>query len=620
MNRLPQSILVTLLVLSLPLSASAQTPDKTFQVEHFEVMHDLDTNILNVARSQVLGHLDLSAGLMFHYADSPLVVREGETTQDLIEQQFKGEIWFALGLFEYLDFGAVLPVVFYQTGGDIEATPGEEDRTATIGDIRFNAKFRFLKPEWAAGFGAGAVVTTYIPSGDTKSFNSDGAFRVEPRLVIDWTHDVGLAANIGYQVRPERSIFGYASDDRIRWAAATLIPTGYEPLRLYGDIFGSLQATDPGPEWGKGPGEPIEVLGGVQVDFPQGITMNLGGGAGLSTGVGSPDYRALIAFGYSPPEGDRDRDGIRDNRDRCPDEPEDIDGDADDDGCPDDDRDGDGIPDREDNCPERAEDLDGFQDSDGCPENDNDGDGIPDREDRCPETAGTRAEEGCPKADRDGDGILDGDDLCPDEKEDRDNFDDDDGCPDLDNDFDGVPDANDRCPDKVEDMDGFQDDDGCPDEDNDGDGIPDSTDNCPNERETFNDYRDDDGCPDEKKSAVSVTKDKLVITEKIYFSSGSDRIQSRSFNILEEIAKTLKANPQIKRLRVEGHTDSRGADDKNEALSQRRADSVRKFLIGEGIEPDRLEARGYGEARPISDNDTSQGRERNRRVEFTIIN
>ncbi len=608
---------LTISILCAPLTAVAQ--DQTFQVEHFEVLPNLETNILNVARSQVLGHLDLSAGLMFHYADSPLVIRDGDATEDIIEQTFKGEIWFGLGLFNYLDFGAVLPVVFFQQGGDITAAPGEEERTATIGDIRFVTKFQFLRPQWAAGFGAGALVTTYIPSGDTKSFNSDDAFRVEPRLALDWSHEVGfvVAANVGYQVRPEREIFNYTSDSAMRWGFAMLIPTGIDAIRIYGDIFGTMEV---GGADSNGNGEPIEALGGFQFDFPMGVTMNLGGGAGVSNGVGSPDWRALIAFGYSPPADDSDNDGIKDNFDDCPDQPEDIDGDNDTDGCPDDDRDGDGIPDREDNCPDRAEDVDGYQDADGCPEEDNDGDGVNDDEDRCPEAAGSAADNGCPEQDRDGDGILDEDDRCPDEAEDKDNFDDDDGCPDPDNDFDGVPDAQDRCPNKLEDMDGFRDEDGCPDDDNDGDGIPDSRDNCPSQRETFNDYQDEDGCPDEKGAKVTMTTDKLVIVDKIYFGSGSDQIQSRSFNILEEIAKFLKANSQIKKLRVEGHTDSRGNDEKNLKLSQRRADAVRKFLISEGIEPERLQSKGYGEDRPIADNDTRQGRERNRRVEFTIIN
>lgn len=132
---------------------------------------------------------------------------------------------------------------------------------------------------------------------------------------------------------------------------------------------------------------------------------------------------------------DRDDDGIRNKDDRCPDDPEDLDGFDDADGCPDPDNDRDGIKDKRDDCPDEKEDMDGFEDGDGCPDPDNDGDGIKDKRDRCPDNA-----------------------------EDPDGFDDDDGCPDKDNDDDGVNDKRDLCPDEPETLNGFQDGDGCPDD------------------------------------------------------------------------------------------------------------------------------------------------------------
>ncbi|MEM7605696.1 MAG: OmpA family protein, partial [Myxococcota bacterium] len=124
-----------------------------------------------------------------------------------------------------------------------------------------------------------------------------------------------------------------------------------------------------------------------------------------------------------PPEpapGDRDGDGLADDVDACPDEPEDFDGFEDGDGCPDDqDTDSDGVPDAIDLCVTDAEDADGQQDSDGCPDLDDDLDGIPDEADRCRVDAedrdGWRDEDGCPDPDNDGDSILDTDDRCPDE-------------------------------------------------------------------------------------------------------------------------------------------------------------------------------------------------------------
>lgn len=124
--------------------------------------------------------------------------------------------------------------------------------------------------------------------------------------------------------------------------------------------------------------------------------------------------------------------------------------------------------------------------------------------------------------------------------------------------------------------------------------------------------------PIEKKSKVYIEKEKIVITETIHFETGKAVILPISYSILNAVAEVLKQNPTIK-VRVEGHTDSVGSDEFNLRLSQARADAVMKYLISQGISPDRLEARGYGETMPIADNSTPEGRAKNRRVEFTII-
>ena len=138
------------------------------------------------------------------------------------------------------------------------------------------------------------------------------------------------------------------------------------------------------------------------------------------------------------------------------------------------DLDGDGIHNDKDACPDIPEDFDGYEDVDGCPDPDNDGDGILDVDDKCPldpeDKDNFEDEDGCPDLDNDKDTILDVDDKCPLEPEDKDGFEDEDGCPDPDNDGDGVLDPVDQCPDELEDKDGFADEDGCPDPDNDSDG------------------------------------------------------------------------------------------------------------------------------------------------------
>jgi len=214
--------------------------------------------------------------------------------------------------------------------------------------------------------------------------------------------------------------------------------------------------------------------------------------------------------------------------------------------------------------------------------------------------------------DKDGDGIKDDVDKCPNDPEDKDGFEDEDGCPDLDNDKDGIPDVKDKCPNEPEDKDGFEDADGCPDPDNDKDGVPDTTDKCPNEAGP----PDNDGCP-KKYEHIVVTEAKIELKQKIFFETNKAVIMPRSFPLLAEIGQVLQSRPTMT-VRIEGHTDSRGKRPHNMTLSQSRADSVRQFLIGLGIEESRMEAKGFGPDQPIETNKTAAGREKNRRVEFFI--
>jgi outer membrane protein OmpA-like peptidoglycan-associated protein len=212
---------------------------------------------------------------------------------------------------------------------------------------------------------------------------------------------------------------------------------------------------------------------------------------------------------------------------------------------------------------------------DGGPK-DSDGDGFLDDEDKCPQTPGV-APDGCPLEDRDGDGFPDDEDKCPDEP--------------------GIyPD-------------------GCPRPDRDGDGIPDELDKCPDEPETWNGYMDTDGCPDELPQEVADFRGAL---EGIQFDVNKDTIKPASRKTLDHAAEVLKKYPDI-RVEIGGHTDATGSRDLNLDLSRRRAKSVKRYLVGKGVDDKRVETRGYGPDKPVSDNDTAAGRTKNRRIEFTII-
>lgn len=120
-------------------------------------------------------------------------------------------------------------------------------------------------------------------------------------------------------------------------------------------------------------------------------------------------------------------------------------------------------------------------------------------------------------------------------------------------------------------------------------------------------------------SKAKIVGQKIEITEKVMFEIDKATIKEESHGLLNDVATVLKDNPGIKKIRIEGHTDSQGSDIYNQRLSDDRAKSVRDFLIDAGIDENRMEAVGYGESQPLADNETAAGREKNRRVEFNII-
>lgn len=176
-----------------------------------------------------------------------------------------------------------------------------------------------------------------------------------------------------------------------------------------------------------------------------------------------------------------------------------------------------------------------------------------------------------------------------------------------DHDRDLVLDWEDRCPDDP----GPAELDGCPDRD--GDAIPDVSDRCPDEKGVPK----ADGCP--AKDLVVYEEGQVLLFGSVNFDTGKATIQKDSFPVLDEVVGVLKDHPEIKKIRVDGHTDSVGADAMNLDLSRRRAQSVKEYLIDKGIDPKRLDSKGFGETKPVASNDTALGRAKNRRVEFTTL-
>jgi uncharacterized protein (TIGR03382 family) len=155
-----------------------------------------------------------------------------------------------------------------------------------------------------------------------------------------------------------------------------------------------------------------------------------------------------------------------------------------------------------------------------------------------------------------------------------------------------------------------------PPSDRDGDGLADASDHCPDVAEDLDGDADDDGCPEEAK--VVVEAERIAILEAVHFAVAKDVILATSHDVLEQVAKVLREHPTV-RVRIEGHTDTTGGADFNRKLSARRAKSVRRFLVEQGVAEDRLLAEGYGPDRPVDTNATPEGRQKNRRVDFVIL-
>ena len=390
------------------------------------------------------------------------------------------------------------------------------------------------------------------------------------------------------------------------------------------------------------------VGGGVKFDLSPKTTLGLEVGVrptltdyldGISATAGADNNDWLLTggltLGFRFGTQDADRDGIVDTEDACPQ----LAGSLSANGCPD--RDMDGVEDAEDICP----DIAGPFDLNGCP--DRDGDLVIDLIDACPDEPGSEITEGCP--DTDNDGIADEKDKCPEIK----GFVEMEGCPDTDKD--GITDADDECPE----LEGLKELNGCPNTDRDEDGVIDAWDECPDEKGES----DNKGCPvvvaSETENATDSTavaektttekpaetkevqeveeakKDSTLVadteilpedlekllelaTEAVKFETGKSTLKKESLDILGQVASAMQKLENFE-LKIKGYTDSVGDDEKNKKLSEKRAKACFEHLIFKGVKGTRMSFEGFGEANPIGDNNTPQGRRQNRRVEFELI-
>ncbi len=384
-------------------------------------------------------------------SDPSVLSRRRGTSTGVVENQLS---MYGSAGFQFLDrftLGVNFPWVPYQSGSNPDygpgnlVAPGQASPTPvnvggpTDGDVRLDARAVVLRSS-SRRTSLGAQASVFLPTGTKTDFGGDGSAGV--LLMVSGEHSFGqltLVANTGVHMRPEHTIndpvgkSGLGVSNEWRWAVGGFVPLRDGTFRIGATVFGQtgLTTSDNGVvgstiftekntpiEW--------EVEGRMRFGPAHHWWFGVSGGTRLvGNAYGAPDFRAVGLLGTYVPlfdthpkspeervaeardrwrrEGqlDRDKDGIPDDIDLCPNEPEDHRGNDPNDGCPmPPDRDGDGILDRSDKCPDQPEDKDGIDDGDGCPEVDADSDGVPDVEDACPKVPGKRnadpKKNGCP--------------------------------------------------------------------------------------------------------------------------------------------------------------------------------------------------------------------------------
>ena len=663
------AVLILLGALTVPAAAQEAALLPRLDVQRFDPVGQAGGFVL-VREAEQLHSWQWSVGLVGNYALHPFEIGDedtGDRAAPVIDHLGGFDLTMALGLGQHIQVGVAVPFLQLHdelANGPLAEAMGMSQKIVGIGDMRVAFGVQILRQD-SEGISLALAPRLVIPTGRRKQLLGSGTVALGGDLALGrrW-HHFRFSINAGFQVNlTSQRLANIWADDEFRWGVGVAaIVDQDERVEIGVEFVGAtVIAEELEEELGLDVFDPVhtpmEIMLALRFD-PEGLFCGgFGVGRGITDGWGTPDLRAygVVAL-QSERERDKDKDGIQDRQDECPEDPEDLDNFEDSNGCPDPDNDQDSVLDVDDECPEIPEDLDGFEDIDGCPDPDNDQDGIADVSDACPDKPedmdGFNDTDGCPENDNDGDEVPDQHDQCPDEKEDWDGYQDEDGCPDPDNDGDGIPDAYDQCVMYPEDIDGFEDKDGCPDKDNDndkildkndacpdvpetvngvedadgcpeadtdGDGILDMDDKCIQEPETVNGVDDEDGCPDESLVKLDVEKKEIIIYDKVYFDTNKATIKSVSYPVLDAVFKLLAQHPEVQLVEVQGHTDKTGSAKYNKKLSQSRADSVRTYMVSRGINPTRLTSVGYGEEQLLDDGNSAAIHTANRRVQFIVL-
>ncbi|MCA9603410.1 MAG: transporter, partial [Myxococcales bacterium] len=345
-----------------------------------------------VSRPDDRGHLKFGVHLTFDYANDPLVYEATSGNADtetfkIVEHQMVGSLALHLGLANRLVLFGGIPLSLWLDGDDLPVgvPAGLADGTG-VGDPWLGARLRLLgENDDVASLGLQATATFPLAHAvdDTEAYLGEDGLTFTPKLLLELRGGpLRFTGNAGVLLRKKVGGGASAIGNEFRWAFGVTLDLIKERLTAHGEIFGAtpLGNVTNAVKFGDREASPMELLAGLKYFSPKGFSMGLAGGPGLLRGYGSPDVRLIAQIGFAEraeekaataPIADTDGDGLRDDEDACPNDPEDMDNFEDQDGCPDPDNDQDGVLDGSDQCPTDAEDADGFEDENGCPDPDN---------------------------------------------------------------------------------------------------------------------------------------------------------------------------------------------------------------------------------------------------------
>ncbi len=282
--------------------AEAPTSAPDFLVDGFEPAGMPGYDILDVARSGVVGHLRPAFGLELGYVHGALEVAPPDAPRavgaELVADRVRADLVIGVGFFRRFAVSLGLPFVLMQDGDDLGILnrPGGAVSGAAMGDMRLQIRGQLFE---IGGFGLGLGCEVAFPTGDDDAFLSTGGVRAKPWLALDWREresGVVVALNVGYHALPERFAQGTAIDDALLWALALDLPTPVEAVHVLASLTGAVPLG--GVEDG-GRAEPVSLAGALTVRVSE-VTLALGGGAGLTRGIGAPEWRAFIGVAWQP--------------------------------------------------------------------------------------------------------------------------------------------------------------------------------------------------------------------------------------------------------------------------------------------------------------------------------